>query len=278
MFLAGDFVAQRGSVGSLQNYELTFTMKLASEWRTTGSYRSVFLIDSKRERLPGIWFHSTQSGMNVAQTFPDGIDFEAGAIYQIKLGVEDGQTTLYVDGVDRGPASVVGSAAAAANANLKLYVGDPWYAAAKATLSDVSLKEFPTRGVRIIRGRYQDPNDFQCVTDPSVTEHDGKKIAFACCEANTCSRFDPAGQCYAGDLRRLSNFAPKSWYEATNACAAEGKVLCGVDTPCSRSGCSYDLHYQWTGEACQAGDFARRHLRRLPLRHANKSRRERIKS
>ena len=55
-------------------------------------------------------------------------------------------------------------------------------------------------------------------------------------------------------VRRLSNFAPKDWYEATDVCAAEGKVLCGVDTPCSRSGCSYDNHYQWTGEACQAGD------------------------
>ena len=60
--------------------------------------------------------------------------------------------------------------------------------------------------MRITRGRYQDPNDFQCVTDP------------------------------------------------TNVCAAEGKVLCGVDKPCSRSGCMYDFHYQWTGEECQAGD------------------------
>ena len=48
--------------------------------------------------------------------------------------------------------------------------------------------------------------------------------------------------------------APKDWYEATNVCAAEGKVLCGFDTPCSRSGCSYDHHYQWTGEECKAGD------------------------
>ena len=114
--------------------------------------------------------------------------------------------------------------------------------------------EFPTRGVRIVRGRHQDQNDFQCVTDPSVTEHDGKKIAFACCEADTCSRKDADGQCLAGDLRSLSNFAPKDWHEATNVCAAEGKVLCGVDKPCSRGGCMYDNHYQWTGEACQAGD------------------------
>ena len=108
--------------------------------------------------------------------------------------------------------------------------------------------------MRITRGNYQDPNDFQCVTDPSATEHAGKKIAFACCEADTCTRMDEDGQCLAGDLRRLSNFAPKDWHEATNVCAAEGKVLCGVDKPCSRSGCSYDLHYQWTGEECQAGD------------------------
>ena len=45
-----------------------------------------------------------------------------------------------------------------------------------------------------------------------------------------------------------------AWHEATNVCAAEGKVLCGVEKPCSRSGCSYDRHYQWTGEECQAGD------------------------
>ena len=37
-------------------------------------------------------------------------------------------------------------------------------------------------------------------------------------------------------------------------CANQGKVLCGVDQPCKRSGCQYDHHYQWTGEECQAGD------------------------
>ena len=114
--------------------------------------------------------------------------------------------------------------------------------------------EFPACGVRIVRGRHQDPNKIQCVTDPAATAHGSRKIAFACCDANTCSRRNKNGQCLAGDLRKISNFAPKDWYEATDVCAAEGKVLCGVDTPCSRSGCSYDNHYQWTGEACQAGD------------------------
>ena len=117
-----------------------------------------------------------------------------------------------------------------------------------------TTKQFPTCGVRITRGRSQDPNAFQCVTDPEKIEHAGKKIAFACCESDTCTRMDEDGQCLAGDLRSLSNFAPKDWYEATNVCAAEGKVLCGVEEPCSRSGCGYDLHYQWTGEECQAGD------------------------
>ena len=92
------------------------------------------------------------------------------------------------------------------------------------------------------------------MADPSATEENGLKIAFACCEADTCTRKDPSGKCLAGDLRSLSKFAPKDWYEATNVCAAEGKVLCGFDTPCSRSGCSYDHHYQWTGEECKAGD------------------------
>ena len=55
-------------------------------------------------------------------------------------------------------------------------------------------------------------------------------------------------------LNPVSNFAPKDWYEATTMCAAEGKVLCGVDEPCSGSGCKYDHHYQWTGEECRAGD------------------------
>ena len=108
--------------------------------------------------------------------------------------------------------------------------------------------------MRINRGRYQDPNNYQCVTDPKKTVYDdGKKIAFACCTANTCAR-KKSGQCYAGDLRKVSNFAPKDWYEAMDACAAEGKVLCGVDEKCKGKGCQYDHHYQWTGEECQAGD------------------------
>ena len=118
--------------------------------------------------------------------------------------------------------------------------------------------EFPACGVRIVRGRWQDKNNYQCVTDPAATAHGSRKIAFACCDANTCSRRNKNGQCLAGDLRRLSNFAPKDWHEATNVCAAEGKVLCGVDKPCSRSGCSYDLVRDGS-----LGDGARRQEDRL---------------
>ena len=37
-------------------------------------------------------------------------------------------------------------------------------------------------------------------------------------------------------------------------CANQGKVLCGVEQPCTNKGCSYNNHYQWTGQECQAGD------------------------
>ena len=37
-------------------------------------------------------------------------------------------------------------------------------------------------------------------------------------------------------------------------CEKQGKVLCGVEQPCKNKGCSYNNHYQWTGQECQAGD------------------------
>ena len=71
---------------------------------------------------------------------------------------------------------------------------------------------------------------------------------------STCTRADADGECYAGNLKSLSDFAPKDWYEATNVCEKQGKVLCGVEQPCINRGCSYNRHYQWTGQECQAGD------------------------
>ena len=136
------------------------------------------------------------------------------------------------------------------NADVYERVCSPTPRPTPAPTTPAPTKQFPTCGVRINLG---DGKGFACEDDSSATEHAGKKIAFACCEANTCSRKDADGQCLAGDLWG-SNFAPKDWYEATNVCAAEGKVLCGVEQPCINRGCSYNRHYQWTGQECQAGD------------------------
>ena len=62
LYIAGPVVASRGNqvatVDSLQNYELTFTMELASDWSITGVRQSILHIgDSDNQRLPGIWFH-----------------------------------------------------------------------------------------------------------------------------------------------------------------------------------------------------------------------------
>ena len=54
--------------------------------------------------------------------------------------------------------------------------------------------------------------------------------------------------------RTAARPAPGRWYEATTMCANQGKVLCGVEQPCINRGCSYNRHYQWTGQECQAGD------------------------
>lgn len=61
---------------------------------------------------------------------------------------------------------------------------------------------------RINRG---DGTGFRCETDPLATEYAGMKIALACCDATTCTREDPSGDCYAGYLKELSDFAPKDW-------------------------------------------------------------------
>ena len=123
-----------------------------------------------------------------------------------------------------------------------------------AVPTSAPTNEFPVCGVRITLGRDQDPNDFQCVTDPLATEHGHLRIGLACCHADTCTRKDLSGDCYAGDFGTDDIALRKDWYEATNVCAAEGKVLCGVDEPCKGKGCLYDREYQWTGEECQAGD------------------------
>jgi hypothetical protein len=157
LYVVGPIVAspsnQVATVDSLQNYELTFTMELASDWSITSDWQSILHIgDTNQDRLPGIWFSPTQwSGLYAAQSYDDcypsycqwemfttGIAFAAGETYDIKISVENNQIAVYVDGVNRGSAS--GSATYAAT-DAAVYVGDPWYDAAAVTLSHICLKE-----------------------------------------------------------------------------------------------------------------------------------------
>ena len=126
LYVPGPVVASQGNqvatVDSLQNYELSFTMELASDWSITGSWQSVFHIgDANGDRLPGIWFHPSNNKMMFSQSPSSGNQwyststtniFAAGQTYEIKVIVENNQMTLYVDGVNRGTAS--GSATYAA--------------------------------------------------------------------------------------------------------------------------------------------------------------------
>ena len=126
LYVPGPVVAsqsnQVATVDSLQNYKLTFTMELASDWSITGSWQSVFHIgDVNGDRLPGIWFHPKHNRMHTWQSKSSSNTyslnsnlniFAAGQTYEIKVIVENNQMTLYVDGVNRGTAS--GSATYAA--------------------------------------------------------------------------------------------------------------------------------------------------------------------
>jgi len=160
--IAGPVVASIGNqvatVDSLQNYELTFTMELASDWSITGDWQSVFHIgDMNSHRLPGIWFHQSQNALWVKQTYSDcypshcewggmttGVTFAAGETYDIKVVVQNYQMAVYVDGGLAGTESG-SSTYAATDANV--YVGDPWYNAAKVTLSDIRLSELTAPGM-----------------------------------------------------------------------------------------------------------------------------------
>ena len=112
LYIAGPVVASKGNqvatVDSLQNYELTFTMELASDWSITGSWQSVFHIgDHNGHRLPGIWFHPSQNGLHIVQlkknaccsgqwgvTATTGVEFIAGETYDIKVIVQSNQMTV----------------------------------------------------------------------------------------------------------------------------------------------------------------------------------------
>ena len=69
---------------------------------------------------------------------PPGEAFEAGGTYEIKIIVEDNQMAVYVDGALAGTES---GSATYAEMDANVYVGAPWYDAAKVTLSDITLSE-----------------------------------------------------------------------------------------------------------------------------------------
>ena len=155
LYVVGPVVAsqsnQVATVDSLQNYELTFTMELASDWSVTGEWQSVLHIgDSNSQRLPGIWFHPSSNGLHVKQTpqgswgwgvsSTTGVTFAAGETCEIKVVVQSNQMTVYVDGVAVGTA--LGSATETV-ANAAVYVGDPWSNAASVTLSHICFREVP---------------------------------------------------------------------------------------------------------------------------------------
>ena len=153
LYVAGPVVASHGNkvatVDSLQNYELTFTMELASDWSPGGGWHCILHIGNlDRQRLPGLWFHNSQNALHVRQSQSSewsdygpyettGEAFAAGETYDIKVVVQNNQMTVYVDGVVVGTAS--GSATYTTSA--AVYVGGQWHDAAAVTLSQICLKE-----------------------------------------------------------------------------------------------------------------------------------------
>ena len=158
---------QVATVDSLQNYELAFTMELASDWTPslgTGHWQSILRIGNlDYQRLPGIWFHETQNALYVMQSYSGcvgspwsnnicewgvtttGVTFTAGVTYEIRVVVESNQMTVYVDGVSVGTAS---GPAVDTVTDAAVYVGDPWWDwdTAKVTLSDVTLSDAALAG------------------------------------------------------------------------------------------------------------------------------------
>ena len=157
LHFAGSIVAKRNNevarTETFKNYELSFKMKLAREWRPGGGWKSIIHIgDTNGHRLPGIWFHESSNALHVMHSMAGrlaydaqwgvwattGPEFTAGETYDIRVVVKSNQMTVYVDGVSAGTAS--GSMTYVAK-NAAVYVGDPWHDAAKVTLSDVRLKD-----------------------------------------------------------------------------------------------------------------------------------------
>jgi len=218
LYVAGPVVASQGNqvatVDSLQNYELTFTMELASDWSITGEWQSVLHIgDSNQDRLPGIWLTPDGSDLYVAQSYDDcypsfcayrftsdvgftgyyesDVTLAAGGTYEIKVVVQNNQMAVYVDGVSVGTPS--GSATYAAT-DAAVYVGDPWHDAAKVTLSDITLSEIALADVCRENAAAMFPYTFQ--TGRCYPQSEAPVINTAGLMSSTLRRTGTPQECY----------------------------------------------------------------------------------
>jgi hypothetical protein len=153
MYLSGPFAAserkQVATVDASQNYELAFTMELASDWsiwppaHNSYNFMSILRIGAHPVRIIELWFPRglNQMWIDNSGLRSTGVTFAAGQTYEIKVFVADNLMTLYVDGVSVGTASDNQLGTVVADA--PVYVGGlEWnYQAAKATLSDICYKE-----------------------------------------------------------------------------------------------------------------------------------------
>ncbi len=160
LYIAGPVVASKGNqvatVDSLQDYELTFTMELASDWvHSTGEYQSILHIgDTRGQRFPSVLFRDVANQICAVQSHSycdpcccqyqvfANVNFAAGGTYDFKMVVQNNQMTVYIDGVSVGTSS--GSSTYAAT-DAAVYIGEPsgWHSddATKVTLSDITLSE-----------------------------------------------------------------------------------------------------------------------------------------
>ena len=123
LYISGPVLASKGNqvatVDSLQDYELAFTMELASDWSITGEWQSILHIgevSNNDHRLPGLWFHkdlnalyvlqSSVSGKeNYIESTSTGVTFAAGETHDIKVVVQSNQMTVYVGDISVGTAT-----------------------------------------------------------------------------------------------------------------------------------------------------------------------------
>ena len=114
LYIAGPVVASKGNqvatVDSLQDYELSFTMELASDFSVTGNWQSILHIgDTDGQRLPGIWFHHAENQIYVFQSHSYAPTVDESVAGYTKVGdnycVDDAQTNLLETRWDDGQAS-----------------------------------------------------------------------------------------------------------------------------------------------------------------------------